>query len=64
MVEKAEVYRLELLMNKLGVSQKCRLVVDAALERATETEGSTVALQLNDRCIVKGKTSPLLGAST
>ena len=63
MADKAEVYRMELLMNKLGISSKCRPVVDAALARAEATEGPTVALQLNDGRIVTGKTTSLLGAS-
>lgn len=63
MAEKEEIYRLELLMNKLGISPKCRPVVDAALERAEETDGPAVALQLKDGRIVTGKTTSLLGAS-
>jgi uncharacterized protein (UPF0371 family) len=50
-------------MNKLGISSKCRPVVDAALERAEATGGPTVAIQLNDGRIVTGKTTSLLGAS-
>jgi uncharacterized protein (UPF0371 family) len=63
MAEKSEIYRLELLMNKLGVSSKDRPVVEAALKRAEETEEPAVALQLNDGRIVTGKTTSLLGAS-
>lgn len=63
MAEKAEIYRLELIMNKLGVEPKNRLVVDAALKCAETTEGPAVALQLNDGRIVTGKTTSLLGAS-
>ena len=63
LAEKAEIYRLELLMNKLGVGPKDRLVVDAALKRAEAAEGPAVALQLNDGRIVTGKTTSLLGAS-
>lgn len=61
--EKAEVYRLELLMNQLNISSKDRPVVEAALKRAEATGGPAVALQLNDGRIVTGKTSDLLGAS-
>ncbi len=61
--EKAEVYKLELLMKQLGVSSKDRPVVDAALERAESTGSPAVALELNDGRIVTGKTTPLLGAS-
>lgn len=63
MADKAEVYRLELLMSQLGISPKDRPVVDAALKRAEATGGPSVALQLQDGRIVTGKTTPLLGAS-
>jgi len=63
LAEKAEVYRLELLMKQLGISSKDRPVVEAALARAEETGGPAVAIQLDDGRIVTGKTSPLLGAS-
>ncbi len=63
LAEKSEVYKLELLMSKLGISPKCRPVVDAALERSRVTEGPAVAIQLNDGRIVTGKTTSLLGAS-
>ncbi len=63
MADKAEVYRLELLMNQLNISPKHRPVVDAALERSKATDGPAVAIELNDGRIVTGKTTPLLGAS-
>lgn len=63
LAEREEVYKLELLMNQLGISPKDRPVVDAAIKRAEETGGPAVALQLNDGRIVTGKTSSLLGAS-
>ncbi|AGC69016.1 hypothetical protein Cst_c20430 [Thermoclostridium stercorarium subsp. stercorarium DSM 8532] len=63
LADKQEVYKLELLMNQLGISPKDRPVVDAALKRAEETGGPAVAIQLNDGRIVTGKTSQLLGAS-
>lgn len=63
MAKKSEVYKLELLMNTLGISTKCRSVVDAALMRAEETGGPAVAIELNDGRIVTGKTTSLLGAS-
>ncbi|NLK35258.1 MAG: DUF1846 domain-containing protein [Gracilibacteraceae bacterium] len=63
LAEKTEVYKLELLMNTLGISPKCRPVVNAALERSEATNGPAVALQLNDGRIVTGKTTSLLGAS-
>ncbi len=63
MAERAEVYRLELLMNQLGISPKDRPVVDAAIKRAESTDGPALAIQLNDGHIVTGKTTSLLGAS-
>lgn len=63
MADKAEVYRLELLMNQLGISTKDRPVVVSAINRSEATEGPAVALQLNDGRIVTGKTTSLLGAS-
>ncbi len=63
MADKAEVYRLELLMKQLGITQADRPVVDASNLRAESTGGPAVAIQLNDSRIVTGKTTPLLGAS-
>jgi uncharacterized protein (UPF0371 family) len=63
LADRAEVYRLELLMKQLGISQADRPVVDAANKRAEATGGPAVAIQLNDGRIVTGKTTPLLGAS-
>lgn len=59
----SEVAKVELLMNKLGISVLDRPVVGAALKRAEETEGPAVAIELADGTIVTGKTTPLLGAS-
>jgi len=63
MADKAEVYRLELLMKQLGITQADRPVVEAANQRAESTGGPAVAIQLNDGRIVTGKTTSLLGAS-
>ena len=63
LADKAEVYRLELLMNQLGITPKNRITVNAALDRAEATEGPAVALLLDDGRIVTGKTTSLLGAS-
>lgn len=63
LAEKAEVYRLELLMNQLNISPENRPVVKASLARAEATGEPAVALQLNDGRIITGKTTPLLGAS-
>jgi uncharacterized protein (UPF0371 family) len=63
LAKKSEVYKLELLMNSLGISPKNRPVVAAALKRAEETDGPAVSIELSDGRIVTGKTTPLLGAS-
>jgi uncharacterized protein (UPF0371 family) len=63
LADKAEVYRLELLMKQLGVSPVNRPVVDSALKRADSTGDPAVALQLNDGRVITGKTTSLLGAS-
>lgn len=63
LAKKSEVYKLELLMNSLGISPKNRPVVAAALKRAEETGGPAVSIELSDGRIVTGKTTPLLGAS-
>ena len=58
-----EVYKMELLMNKVGVSTADRPVVKAALDKARDTNGPAVAIELPDGQLVTGKTSLLLGAS-
>ena len=59
-----EVHKIELLIRQLSIDidneRKC---VVAALDRAEETEGPAVAVELNDGRLVTGKTSSLLGAS-
>lgn len=59
----SEVYKMELLMNKVGVGTADRPVVKAALDKAHDTNGPAVAIELPDGRIVTGKTSLLLGAS-
>ena len=59
----SEVYKMELLMNKVGVGTADRPVVAASLEKAHATNGPAVAIELDDGRIVTGKTSLLLGAS-
>ena len=61
--EPSEIAKLELLMNKLGISVFDRPVVEAALARAEETDGPAVAIELSDGRLVTGKTTSLLGAS-
>ena len=59
-----EVTKIELLMNKLGISVKDRPIVAAALAKAEATGAPAAAIQLEDGKIITGKTSSLLGAST
>ncbi|MBP5354810.1 MAG: DUF1846 domain-containing protein [Lachnospiraceae bacterium] len=57
--------KLELLMEKAGISPADRKVVAAAKQKSEETGGApAVAIELNDGRIVTGKTSDLLGSSS
>ena len=58
-----QVFKLELLMKKAGVSADQRKVVAPALERAEKTGLPAAAMELPDGRIITGKTSDLLGAS-
>ncbi len=62
--EADEVYKVELLMNKAGITVADRPVAAAALERAEQTGMPAAAIELPDGQIVTGKTSALLGASS
>ncbi len=62
-VEAEEVYKLELLLNKSGITAADRPVVAAALDRAEQTGDPALALELPDGSVITGKTSQLLGAS-
>jgi uncharacterized protein (UPF0371 family) len=57
-----EAYKIELLMNKAGVSVQDRKVVAAALKRDEETGHTAAAMELPDGRIITGKTSDLMGA--
>ncbi|MDL2300662.1 DUF1846 domain-containing protein [Clostridiaceae bacterium OttesenSCG-928-D20] len=59
-----EIYRLELLMNRLGISSSDRPVVEAALKRAEETGEPATAISLRDGRVITGRTGDLLGASS
>ena len=61
--EQDEVYKIELIMNRLGISSQDRPEVAAALSRETETGGPAMAITLPDGKMITGKTTPLLGAS-
>ena len=63
MADPSAVYRLELLMNQLGVSGTDRPCVAPALEKSRQNgDTPAVAMELPDGRIVTGKTSSLLGA--
>ena len=57
------VYKVELLMNKAGITSEDRPVIARALCRAEETGMPAAAVELPDGRIITGKTSSLLGAS-
>ena len=58
-----ELEKIDALMARTGIAVSDRKVVPAAVQRANETNGPAVAIELPDGQIVTGKTSPLLGAS-
>lgn len=62
-LDEEAVYKVELLMNKVGVSTEDRAVAKAALSRAEQTGLPAAAIQLENGKIITGKTSSLLGAS-
>jgi len=57
-----DVYKIELLMNKVGVTVQDRKAVPAAQKRAEETGHTAAAMELTDGRVITGKTSELLGA--
>ena len=61
--EQAEVDKLQMLLQKTGLSAEMRPVIAAARKRAEETEAPALAVELPDGRIVTGKTSNLLGPS-
>ena len=62
---KEVVERIEIMMNKLGLSTKDRKVATAALEKEAKEKKNVVAIELPNGKIVTGKESELLsGAST
>lgn len=62
--EKSAVLKLELLMNKIGISTENRPVVKYALDKAAKSNSPSVAIELTDGTIITGRTSTLLGASS
>ncbi len=61
--EQSEVDKLELLLQKSGLTDDNRPVIAAARTRAEETGAPALAMELPDGQIVTGKTSDLLGPS-
>ena len=61
--QEEEAYKIELLMKQAHTSVNDRKVVQAALEKAEETNGPAAALELPDGTIITGRTTPLLGPS-
>ena len=59
-----EINKIKLLMNQSAINAKQRKCIQAALDRASETEAPAAAIELRDGRIVTGKTSTLLGASS
>ena len=57
-----EAYKIELLMNKVGLTTQDRKAVPAAQKRAEETGHTAAAMELTDGRVITGKTSELLGA--
>lgn len=61
---KEEIYKVELLMNQVGIKASQRRTIAVALKKAEETGDTAAAMELHDGTIVTGKTSELLGASS
>ena len=60
----SDVSKIELLMNKSGISTADRRVIGAALVRADQTAAPAVAMELPDGTLVTGKTTDLLGPAS
>jgi uncharacterized protein (UPF0371 family) len=59
----AEINRLKMLMQQVGVTLADRPCAGAAVERAAQTGQPAVSIELPNGTLVTGKTTPLLGAS-
>ena len=58
------VQKIELIMNRAGITSDDRAVAQIAREKAQATEAPAVAIELEDGRLITGKTSTLLGASS
>ncbi|MBO5024045.1 MAG: DUF1846 domain-containing protein [Clostridia bacterium] len=56
-----DVYKIELIMSKLGIDDSKRACANIARQKAEETGEPAMALELADGRIVTGKTTDLLG---
>ena len=61
--EQDEVFKIEMIMNRLEISSDDRPEIKASLELEEETGSPATALSLPDGTMITGKTSQLLGAS-
>ena len=59
-----DITKIKLLMKNAGVTEKNRAAVAPALAKEEETGMPAAAIELPDGCIVTGKTSKLLGATS
>jgi uncharacterized protein (UPF0371 family) len=60
--EKTEVQKIEVIMNKLGITEEMRAPVKPALAKEDATDAPAAAIELCDGQIITGRTSELLGA--
>lgn len=58
------VYKIELLMNKAGISVKDRKVIEPAIKKFELTNMPSTAIELHDGRIITGTTTNLLGPSS
>ncbi len=59
--ERTEVQKIEVIMNKLGLTGEMRTPVLPALEKEEKTGAPAAAIELTDGMIITGRTSELLG---
>ena len=59
-----ESYKIELIMNSLGITKDIRKTVNAATSLAEANGSPAVAIELHSGEVITGKTSTLLGASS
>ena len=62
--EESAVAKIDLLMNKAGITPAFNPTVQASLDKAEATGMPAVAIELPDGRVITGKTSALLGASS